>query len=247
LVRITKSFAKLKLKNIVDAEDTLEALEFFNAMIYHYTEATVSIPGDPKNIAISVFTDILKSSSFAYSLDELAKKACEKNDYVKSYLLGTNKNNNNSYPLLKIESNRKLRSIYELLIENPHIARIKEKPIVLQWINSKFLSDISDTTDIPSNIFKNKTSNDNETNNAAKTLSDMSYMSDAPIETENYKAMDNSTSSNNDEAIAGILKSEPKIGYIKPFYYCNEHPKVQNINHEEIKNHIQYSKEHQST
>jgi minichromosome maintenance replisome factor len=248
LVRITKSFAKLKLKNIVDAEDTQETLEYFNAMIYPYTEATVSIPSDPKNIAISVFIDILKSSSFAYSLEELAKNACEKNEYVKSYLLGTSNNNNNSYPLLKIESNRKLRGIYELLIENSHIARIKEKPIVLQWINSKSLSDISDTTDILSNIFKNKISNDNEPSNESKPMSDMSDMSDTlSIETENYKTMDKNTSANNNETITEILKSEPMIGYTKPFYYCKEHPKVQNINHEEVKNHIQYSKEHQST
>ncbi len=63
LVRIAKSIAKLKLKNKIDVEDAREALEFFNAVIYQYTESTVLIPDDPKNIAISVFTDILKNSS----------------------------------------------------------------------------------------------------------------------------------------------------------------------------------------
>ena len=118
LVRIAKSVSKLKLKNIVDAEDARESLEFFNAVIYQYTESTVFIPDDPKHIAISVFTDILKTTSIGYSLEELTKKACEKSEYVKSYLLG-NKNNFNH--LLKLENNRKLRSVYELLIENSHI------------------------------------------------------------------------------------------------------------------------------
>jgi hypothetical protein len=34
------------------------------------------------------------------------------------------------------------------------------------------------------------------------------------------------------------------IAYREPFYYCKHHPKVQNIHREEIKHHIQYSKEH---
>jgi replicative DNA helicase Mcm len=169
LVRIAKSVSKLKLKNIVDAEDARESLEFFNAVIYQYTESTVFIPDDPKHIAISVFTDILKTTSIGYSLEELTKKACEKSEYVKSYLLG-NKNNFNH--LLKLENNRKLRSVYELLIENSHIARVKEKPIVLQWIDPNSLSDTTDTTDIPNNKI-----NFNGNNYGDKTTSDASYMS----------------------------------------------------------------------
>lgn len=71
-------------------------------------------------------------------------------------------------------------------------------------------------------------------------------MINTDIETENYQTIDKSTPSNN-EAITEIPKLEPMIEYTKPFYYCKQHPKVQNINHEEIKNHIQYSKEHRST
>lgn len=36
------------------------------------------------------------------------------------------------------------------------------------------------------------------------------------------------------------------IIYKKPFYYCKQHPNVQNIHLEEIEHHIQYSKEHHS-
>jgi hypothetical protein len=70
-----------------------------------------------------------------------------------------------------------------LLIENTHISRIKEKPIVLQWMNPKSLSDLSDTTD----ALENKMS-DNISNNASKTMSDKSDVSDTP--TENYKTTD---------------------------------------------------------
>ncbi len=92
-----------------------------------------------------LFLRYIKTSSIGYSLEELTKTACEKNEYVKSYLLG---NKNNSNHLLKLDNNRKLRSVYELLIENSHIDRVKEKPIVLQCINP---NPLSDTTDIPNN------------------------------------------------------------------------------------------------
>ena len=243
LIRIAKSISKLKLKVVVDVEDVKQALRFYNALIYQYLESTVLIPDDPKNIAISVFIDILKNSAFAYTLEELAKTACEKNDYVKSYLLGGNKNNNYKH-LLKIENNRKLRSTYELLIENPNIKKEQEKPIVLQWINpiSSSPSDISDTTDTAKKEINCNTDNIN-----VEKSSDMSDRSDTSstknnngVEitiTKNEKALDNIE-------IEKILKSEPRMGYKELLYYCKECPKVQNINHEEIKNHLLYSNAH---
>ena len=46
-----------------------------------------------KTYAICVFVDILKESHFAFSLEELAKEACERNNYVKSYLLANGNKN----------------------------------------------------------------------------------------------------------------------------------------------------------
>ena len=79
----------------------------------------------------------MKKSLSAYSIEELAKEACKRNEYVKSYLLMENKNNNNNNSSFKIERNRKLRGVYNLLLENSHIFRIREKPIVLQWRDNK--------------------------------------------------------------------------------------------------------------
>ena len=179
----------------------------------------------------------MKNSAFAYSLEELAKTACEKNEYVKSYLIGGNKNSTYKH-LLKIENNRKLRSTCELLIENPNIKRIQEKPIVLQWINpnSNSLSDISDTTDTT----KNKI-HCNIDNKGVEIPSDRSDRSDTQT-TKNYNGVENNMTKNenalNNSEIEEILKSEPRMGYKEPFYYCKECPKVQNINHEEIKDHF---------
>jgi replicative DNA helicase Mcm len=326
LIRIAKSVSKLKLKNVVDAEDAREALEFFNAVIYQYTKSTVFIPEDPKYVTISVFTEILKASPTAYSLEELTKKACEKNEFVKLYLWG-NKNNYNYS--LKIENNRKLRSVYELLIENTHIARVKEKPIVLQWMNSHSLSDTTDIYDIPKD--KNVCNENNDGNNGMSYVSDMSDTSTKnysgkvedkhsrglnafnavteskkdtncdsvskekdPIIIENSKGLPNTvttvttfTSVNNENLSPVLGKLSPEeatvsstkslctgdtghiftkienkhenidmeetqpsskigllIGYRDPFHYCKQHLHVQNINKEEIKHHILYSKDH---
>ena len=37
---------------------------------------------------------------------------------------------------------------------------------------------------------------------------------------------------------------ESMIGFREPFWYCKQHPPVQNIHREEIEHHIQYSTEH---
>ena len=49
-----------------------------------------------------------------------------------------------------------------------------------------------------------------------------------------------------DQCINCPITSGHRIGHSHPFYYCKEHPKFQNINYEEIKRHIQYSKVHQT-
>ena len=36
----------------------------------------------------------------------------------------------------------------------------------------------------------------------------------------------------------------PEIGKKGSLYYCKEHPKIENINLEEIENHLRHSKEH---
>lgn len=55
------------------------------------------------------------------------------------------------------------------------------------------------------------------------------------------------TSSNNldgNQKIDELLSSQPNIGYKNPFYYCKQHPKVQNIHFDEIKRHLELSKDH---
>jgi len=255
LVRIAKCISKLKLKNEINEYDAREALEFFNAVIYQYAESIVSIPDNPRNLAVSIFTDILKNSSAAYSLEELANRACKINEYVKSYLLGNKDNNNNNHHyhnLFTLEHNRKLRGVYDLLIDNPHITKINDKPIVLQWKISHSLSDITDTYDIQKNKI-DIDSDDDDDNPGNKDTPVMSDVSDNesnknnPIENNIHNMVMDKKADQDvlaDDKVSEVLKLNPLIGYKKPLYYCKECPKVQNIYYESILHHIQYSKAH---
>lgn len=303
IFRVAKSFSKLKLKDRVDVEDAMEAIEFFNAVVFQFTTSVTSIPSDPKNITIEVFTDILKNSAgFSYSLEELAKSACESNPYVKSYLL--NGQNNRNFRSLQIGYNRKLRSIYEMLLENPNIMRVNEKPIILQWVESETctslnssqvssnsssesrspsgLYDIYDIYDIHKNNNNNiKTDNILELqDNKSSHTSHMSYASQISDSSSNISSLDTTylveitmkpskenLSNNVIEKTKGnklqesysthiknnyshehdrleSSKNNSEIGFRDPFYFCKQHPHIQNIHIEEIVDHRKLSKLH---
>lgn len=160
LVRIATSISKLKLKKVVDIKDAKEALDFFNEVSFQYMSTIVSVPRDPRDTCINVFIEILKKSSFPYSLEELAKAACEMDENVKSYLTSGNQK-------LKLDINKKLRRVYEILIENSNIRLVKTKPSVLKYnsLNQDHLSDLYDLYDHNSSISKNSKNNNQSTNN----------------------------------------------------------------------------------
>ncbi len=52
IIRLSKAVAKLKLKEIVDSEDVIDATRFYNAMIFNYMGSTAQIPKDPVRLTI---------------------------------------------------------------------------------------------------------------------------------------------------------------------------------------------------
>jgi len=135
LLRLSKAFARLKLKNIVDADDAREVIEFYNNILQQYQQA-VSVPVNPRDVTFSECLKILREIEIAISLDELLKQACQNNNYIKRYLTLRNKS-------LRLTDNRKVRAIYEMLLNHTNVKRVQEKPVVLQW-----LYDTHDTYDI---------------------------------------------------------------------------------------------------
>jgi replicative DNA helicase Mcm len=148
LIRIAKSISKLKLKNQVEAEDAKEALEFFNAVIYQYASSVISIPKNPKDRTVELFTEILKKSSFSFALDALAKEACERDEYVAYYLLGSSDYKEPNWNKFRIEKNKKLRKVRDILIDNPNIQLVSSKPTIL-----KYIQPVSDPPDLSDSKF----------------------------------------------------------------------------------------------
>ena len=135
LLRLSKAFARLKLKNIVDGDDAREVIEFYNNILQQYQQA-VSVPVNPRDVTFSECLKILREIEIAITLDELLKQACHNNNYIKRYLTLRNKS-------LRLTDNRKVRTIYEMLLNHTEVKRVQEKPVVLQW-----LYDTHDTCDM---------------------------------------------------------------------------------------------------
>ena len=137
LFRVARMFARLKLKNIVDAEDALEVCQFYNVILTEHDQV-VNIPANPRDVTLNECLYMLEATQAPIAFEELIKKVCDKDQYIKTYI-GED---------LKVRNNKKLRTIVEMMLQNSHVKRIYMKPVVLQWVSKKIQKDgSSDTKD----------------------------------------------------------------------------------------------------
>ena len=118
-------------------------MEFYNLILLHFRQSA-AISRNPRDKVYEECVDVLKSSKFAISYEEIVKSACNRNEKVRRYI-------GDKYNL---EYNCKLRPIIETLQNHSHIIQTSQKPIVFQWIdtqkdtgNNNLLSDLSDASD----------------------------------------------------------------------------------------------------
>ena len=137
------ALAKLKLKNVVEADDVTEIMEFYNLILLHFRQSAAA-SRNPRDIVYEECVDVLKTSKFAISYEEIIKSACSRNEKVKRYIGDK----------FRLEYNIKLRPIVELLQNHTHVVQTSQKPIVFQWIDKErdrgsnnVLSDASDVSD----------------------------------------------------------------------------------------------------
>jgi hypothetical protein len=125
LFRLAKARSRLKLKQMVDADDAIETMQFYNVILQQHLHA-VKIPTNPRGVTYNECMSILRESKFAISFEEVTRSACKGNEQVKRYLDDK----------LKMQDNIKLRSILALLLNHTSVKQIQQKPVVLQWIDN---------------------------------------------------------------------------------------------------------------
>ena len=124
IFKTAKMIARLKLKNIVEAEDVKEACQFYNVILNEY-DHIVNVPTDPKEAAFVEILYTIEAAQAPILFEEAVSQTCKKNEYVATYI-------GNDY---KLRNNKKLRPILDRLLEDSRIKRVQTKPTVLQWIS----------------------------------------------------------------------------------------------------------------
>jgi hypothetical protein len=118
--------ARLKLRNIVEGEDAIEACQFYNVILGEHSRV-VNIPANPRDVVLNEFLYLLEAEQKPFQFEDLVKKACDNDEYIETYVGEHN----------KVRDNKRLRAILDMMLQNSHVARIKVKPTVLQWVIPK--------------------------------------------------------------------------------------------------------------
>lgn len=142
LFNLAKAIARLKLKEIVDETDARETMDFYNIMLVDFQKSVV-VSQSPREIAYKECVIILEQyKEFeGIHLEELITMTCQRNKQIGNYFEYGKKS-------FKIENNKKVRNILEMLLNHSKIKRVQEKPIVLRWL--------SDPTDLSDPLSKDK-------------------------------------------------------------------------------------------
>jgi DNA replicative helicase MCM subunit Mcm2 (Cdc46/Mcm family) len=187
LKKLAKAVARLKLKNVVDEKDAQETMEYYNAMLVKFQKHVV-VSESIKMIAYKKGVDIIKNfkNISGITLEALFENMCKDDKQLATYF---------GYDIgksLKIQDNRKVSEVKKLLLNNSHIKRVQDNPIVLKWFdnnsnssnnnNSPSQSDTSDIPDkenYPDQEKIDKKNNEIFNENGSKVMSDVSGMSDS--------------------------------------------------------------------
>jgi hypothetical protein len=152
--RIAETIASLKLKDTIDEADARETMTFYN-VILQQLDKIVALPSSPRDTAYQECLNILMESAFPYSFEELVKKVCESNQHVATYIGKS----------FKLQDNKKLRVVLDMLRNHSRIKVTQEKPIVLQcMVKAKADKQAYDLYDLYDHTFDTSAQNLDEKN-----------------------------------------------------------------------------------
>lgn len=128
LKNISFAIARLKQKDIIEAEDADEAIQFCN-VIQQQLQEIVIVSKDPRELAIEEIISQLSITKYNCDFIELVKTACKNNEFVSRYI-GSD---------FHVESNKKLRELRKRFLDGVHnrIIIISILPLVLGWKTDK--------------------------------------------------------------------------------------------------------------
>jgi DNA replicative helicase MCM subunit Mcm2 (Cdc46/Mcm family) len=142
LYRIARAISRLKLKKIVDTEDAKETMEFYNVILQQYDEVGI-VSLNPRHTVFNECLNILEESHRPFAFDQLISTVCTRNEYAQAYV-GTKH---------KLQNNKKLRAIADMVLNHSLVKCIKQKPLVLQWCKSNPKSGTHDTANGTNDLY----------------------------------------------------------------------------------------------
>ena len=167
IYRIAQNIARLKLKNIVDAVDAKETVQFYN-FILQQLDMVVASPANPRDVVYEECLDILMRSKFAISFEELVNTACQRNKQVERYIGKS----------FRLDENSKLRPILDMLRNHSRIKEVQMRPVVLQYMHY----DHYDLSDLPQDTTEENFLDENTPKNISEVSeprSERSFRSDS--------------------------------------------------------------------
>jgi DNA replicative helicase MCM subunit Mcm2 (Cdc46/Mcm family) len=146
IFRIAEAQARLNLSDEINEEIVTQAMNSLSLMWSQHGKVVRAITS-PRELTSQVFYQVLKVTKSGMTIQELCKSACINHDEVHQYI-------GDKWDL---EHNHKLQPIVDILLNNFHVRRIGDKPVVLKYMenietiesfNADLPSGVSDVSDI---------------------------------------------------------------------------------------------------
>ena len=90
---------------------------------YSSTDEVITVSSNPRHTTFDECISILEENQHPFAFEELIGTACRRNEYANVYV----------GPKHKLQDNKKLRPIADMLLNHSSIKCVKQKPLVLQW------------------------------------------------------------------------------------------------------------------
>jgi DNA replicative helicase MCM subunit Mcm2 (Cdc46/Mcm family) len=136
LTRIAEAWAKIHLKDVVDADVMGQVQTYFSIAMLQYGEV-INASADPREVACDEIIKVIKMAECSISFEEAVSEACKLNEQV-SFFVGPNR---------KLRDSRVLYDISTRIKEYSNIEVVGLRPLVLKWKKAATASSASAGTE----------------------------------------------------------------------------------------------------